>query len=489
MSSRPYGGAATSFGNDMASFSIKRRIVVAVIATQLILVVSLLFLANFQMRRNALRSFDAALRGRAMSVAALIRYSEGPHPELQFDGTSLPPPLTHGVPDLYRIEMQDGRVLASSVPSPSLPVTSQHGERAWTFDQVGTPYRALRLSNVPLLDSEEDTPKDRIDLVVTYAAGIQDMTQSLVRSFITMLLGGVTLLAISVYVSIRWIEKGLTPLVELASSANTISATNWDLKLSPSATTVLEIAPLTRALSQMIDTLHAAFQQQRDFTSNAAHELKTPVAILKSTLQSLLQERRTDENYRAGITDALSDVDRLETLLHSMLRLARADLEPGGAALPELSNADVVGTCESAIARLVPLAQGRGTTISLIVPTDTLLVRAQPEDLEIVWANLIENAIRYGPPNSEVKVTASRRNGFVSVAVEDNGPGIPASEFPRIFERFHRGDPSRSRDSGGYGLGLAIAKRFVERYGGSIGACSAAVGGTRIAVELPISKD
>jgi signal transduction histidine kinase len=314
------------------------------------------------------------------------------------------------------------------------------------------------------------------------------MTQSLLRSFLALLFGGTVLLTISVFASIRWIEKGLSPLEDLAASANSISTTNWDLKLSPSATNVVEIAPLTRALSQMIDTLHAAFQQQRDFTTNAAHELKTPVAILKSTLQSLLQEKRTKENYRAGIADALSDVDRLETLLHSMLRLARADLEAGGGMPSQLSDVDVAGTCETAIARLAPLAHGRGTKVALVVPHETLFVRAEPEDLEIVWTNLIENAIRYGPPNSEVKVLATRRNGFVSVAVEDNGPGVPASQLSKIFERFHRGDQSRARDSGGYGLGLAIAKGFVERYGGSIAASPVAPGGTRISVELPISK-
>ncbi len=470
------------------AFSIKRRIVVAVIVTELVLVVCLLFLANLQMRRNAFQSFDAALHGRAMSVAALVRYSEGPHPQLQFDKTALPRPLAQGVPDLYRIEMQDGRVLASSAPSPQLPKGSGLEERVWSFKQDGNSYRALILPDVPLLDSEEDAPKDRISLIVTYAASTQEATQSLLGSFITLLLGGIVLLAISASVSIRWIEKGLSPLVDLAAGANSISATNWDLKLSPSATNVVEIAPLTRALSQMIDTLHAAFQQQRDFTTNAAHELKTPVAILKSTLQSLLQEHRTEDNYRAGIADALSDVDRLETLLHSMLRLARADLAAGGAMPSQPSNVDVVGTCESAIARLAPLAHGRGTKVSLVASPEMLFVQAEPEDLEIVWANLIENAIRYGPPDSEVKVLATRRNGFVSVAVEDNGPGVPPSELSKIFERFHRGDQSRSRDSGGYGLGLAIAKEFVEHYGGSIAASPLGLGGTRISVELPISN-
>jgi signal transduction histidine kinase len=241
-------------------------------------------------------------------------------------------------------------------------------------------------------------------------------------------------------------------------------------------------------MSQMVETLHTAFQQQRDFTSNAAHELKTPVAILKSTLQSLLQEPRTSNVYREGITDALFDLARLEDLLHSMLRLARADQRAASTEVRDLSAIDVVGTCEAAIARLAPLAQKQGTVISLSAPSAVLPVRAEPEDLEIVWANLIENAIRYSQPNSAVKVTAARQNGFVVVAVEDRGIGIPAAELSRVFERFHRSDPSRSRQGGGYGLGLAIAKAFVESYGGSIAATPITPSGTRIGVELPISN-
>jgi len=104
-----------------------------------------------------------------------------------------------------------------------------------------------------------------------------------------------------------------------------------------------------------------------------------------------------------------------------------------------------------------------------------------------VWANLIENAIRHGPPDSEVKVIAERRNGAVAVAVLDNGDGIPSADVPRMFDRFYRGDQSRSRESGGYGLGLAIAKAVVESCGGSISATSLTPRGTRISVELPIS--
>jgi signal transduction histidine kinase len=471
----------------MGSFSIKRRIVVAVVVTELILVACLLLFASYMIRSNAIRSFDAALHGRAMSVAALVRYSETPHPELQFDNTLLPHPLTEGVPDLFSIETQDGHRLGSSTPRPSIPAVKAGDPDVWQFSFHDVPFRALRLQNVPVLDSEEDVPKSPATLNVVYAASTRDMNRSLARAFIGILSGGVVLLIISVYASVRAIKKGLRPLSELAASANSISAADWNLKVSPSAVNVAEIAPLTRAMSEMVKTLRAAFQQQRDFTSNAAHELKTPVTILKSTLQSLLQESRTSEVYRSGIADALSDLARLEALLHSMLRLARADQLVGGTEIRELSRVDVIGTCEAAIARLTPLAQNRGTTISLSAPAGVLPVRAEPEDLEIVWANLIENAIRYGQPNSEVKVTAARRDGIVLVAVEDSGTGIPATEFPKMFERFHRGDHSRSRDSGGYGLGLAIAKEFVECYGGSIAATSIAPSGTRVGVELPIS--
>ncbi len=470
----------------MGSFSMKRRIVVAVVVTELILVVCLLLFASYMIRSNAIRSFDAELHGRAMSVAALVRYSEDSHPELQFDDTLLPRPLIEGVPDLFYVATQDGRLLGSSTPPPSIP-TVKDGADVWAFSFRDVPFRALQLKNVPVLDSEEDAPVIPTTLNVVYAASTRDMNRSLTRAFIGILSGGIVLLIISLYASIRAIEKGLHPLSELAASANSISAADWNLKVSASAVEVAEIAPLTRAMSDMVKTLHAAFQQQRDFTSNAAHELKTPVAILKSTLQSLLQEPRASEVYRAGIADALSDLARLEALLHSMLRLARADQQAGGTEVRELSRVDVIGTCEAAMARLAPLAQNRGTTISLSAPAEMLPVRAEPEDLEIIWANLIENAIRYSQPNSEVKVTAAQRDGFVRVVVEDNGTGIPAPELPKMFERFHRGDHSRSRESGGYGLGLAIAKAFVECYGGSIDATSIAPSGTRIGVELPLS--
>ena len=471
----------------MRSFSIKRRIVTAVVATELVLVACLLFLSTSVMRSRAVRSFDTALHGRALGVAALVRYTEGPQPQLVFEKSQMPREVTGGSAGSFHIETQDGRVLASS-PLPGFdPSSAGLTGDAWDFWSNSVPYRAIRLRDVPVLDTEEDAPKDAVTLQIVYAASARDMKTDLDRAFLSILLGGILLLAISVYASVCAIEKGLHPLSELAESASAISTRDWSFPIPPSEAMVTEIAPLASALSGMVKTLHAAFQQQRDFTSNAAHELRTPVAILKSTLQSLVQEPRSSEVYRSGVLDALSDLARLEILLHSMLRLARADQQGDSSTIADRSRIDVVGTCEAAIARLSPLAASRGATISLNAPSEPLHVRAEPEDLEIVWANLIENAIRHGRPDSEIKVIAERHNGSVTVAVLDDGNGITPTDVPRMFDRFYRGDQSRSRESGGYGLGLAIAKAFVEGYGGSISATSLAPRGTRIGVELPIS--
>ena len=237
----------------------------------------------------------------------------------------------------------------------------------------------------------------------------------------------------------------------------------------------------------MLVTLRTAFEQQRDFIANAAHELKTPVTIVKSTLQSLVQQPRSNEMYQAGINDALSDLARLDALLHSLLRLARAEQRAIQGIQEKISTVDVIATCESAIIRLASYAHTRTIKVTLSTGEEPLFVHANPEDLEIIWTNLIENAIRHAPVLSEVKVTAGHNNGSVRIAVRDSGPGVSAEEGVHIFERFHRGDLSRSRESGGYGLGLAITKTLVEGYRGAISLAPPESSGACFIVELPMA--
>jgi len=467
----------------MRIHSIARRLIAAVVLSQLLLAAGLFFVAVYFTHRQLLAAFDTELRGRAMGIAALVHYSEDEHPVLEFQQDTLPPPFERRNADVYEVTDQTGKLVArsSGVSSLALPTALHPVYR--DFSWRGETYRALRLSRVPVLDREANTPA--IDfLTVTYASPLSPVDRTIARLQLYIAGGCVLLLCVTVPLAIWGLRRGLRALDDLAANAELISTSNWELNPSAEAMATRELLPLTQAMTSMLDGLRRAFTQQREFLANAAHELKTPVAILKSTLQSLLQRPRSEEEYRAGLEQCLEDMARLEKLLHSMLRLARAEQWAAGSLQRDLAEIDLRATCEAAIDSITPLARQRGIEIR-VSSNGPVPVRADSEDLELVWVNLLENAVCFTPPSATVRVLISsdREHGVVEIA--DSGPGIPPDELPRIFERFHRGDVSRSRDTGGYGLGLAISKAVVEAYGGSITPKSEVGVGTRMIVAIP----
>lgn len=467
----------------MARHSIARRLIAAVVISQLLLAIGLFFVAVYFTHRQLLAAFDSELQGRAMSIAALVHYSEDERPFLQFQKDMAPPDLERGHADLYEVSDQKGTLIGQSANWPHLSLPSSTEPTYTDFDWNGERYRALHLNHVPVLDREADTPANDF-LDVTYASPLLPVTRAVARLRLYIAAGCAMLLCITVPLAIWGLRRSLRPLDDLAANAALISTSNWELNPSAEAMATRELLPLTEAMTSMLEGLHRAFTQQREFLANAAHELKTPAAILKSTMQSLLQRPRTSDEYRAGLEQCLEDLARLEKLLHSMLRLARAEQWAMGSLQRDLTDIDLRATCDAAVDSLTPLARQRGVQIQ-VSSNGPIPIRADPEDLELVWSNLLENAVRFTPANSSVRVAIASdlQHGVVEIA--DSGPGIPPEELPRIFERFHRGDASRSRDTGGYGLGLSIAKAVVEAYGGSINPQSKPGEGTRMIVSIP----
>ena len=140
------------------------------------------------------------------------------------------------------------------------------------------------------------------------------------------------------------------------------------------------------------------------------------------------------------------------------------------------------------MSRIQALAEARNIQIELIAPQEVHL-QADPEDLEVIWVNLLENAVQYSPPGSKVAIhVESNGGGTACVSVQDSGSGIPEEQLPHVFQRFYRGDPSRSRATGGFGLGLAICEAMVTAYGGQIQAANRDGQGTEMRVQLPIKR-
>ncbi|MGH9679060.1 MAG: sensor histidine kinase [Candidatus Acidiferrales bacterium] len=302
-----------------------------------------------------------------------------------------------------------------------------------------------------------------------------------------ILAGCLLVLAVNVF-ALRAIRRGLEPLRDLGERANAISGPHGEFRASSSGESASELMPIARSFESLLARTRLAIRRQRDFTSDAAHEMKTSVAIVKSSLQTLRYRPRTQREYEIGIDGVLEDCARLERLLERMLRLSRIEQGAETGVRRKLGLADLNASCEASIERIGKLAEERGVALEFDASNSTTL-RADPEDLELVWTNLLENAVHYSPPGSTVKLAISNpETSAVWVSILDSGPGIPAVEMPYIFERFHRGEPSAARTDGGFGLGLAICKAVVDSCGGTIEAMNRPEGGAELRVRLPIPQ-
>jgi signal transduction histidine kinase len=440
------------------------------------------FASLYLARRALLDAFDSELAGHAAGTLACVRYTDSEPNDVLFDPSLLPRSFDSD-PDRFEIFKVDGSLLARSDQDVPRSAIGQ-GQQYVNFRANGVAYRAVALRQVPVLDAEE-TVTVPLRVTVVYAsslAPVQTHLEELAASVVACSL----LLLVAASLMASWaVRRGLDPLRALAEQASMISVRNWSFHPPENASSTRELAPLTSALDSVLVRLKDAFRQQRDFTSDAAHELKTSVAIVKSTLQSLLQRPRPENEYRAGLERMLEDCGRLEDLLQRMLRLARIE-QASENGMRYMGVTELTSTCEAAISRIGVLAQSRGVDVEL-VDSVPIHLRADPEDLELIWVNLLENAVRYSPAGSTVGVRVNRNGGdSVSVSFEDCGPGIPPEDLPYIFERFRRADRSRARSTGGFGLGLAICKAMVLAYGGTIVAVNRAAQGTEVRVALPV---
>lgn len=231
-----------------------------------------------------------------------------------------------------------------------------------------------------------------------------------------------------------------------------------------------EILPLVHAFNDLMRRLAEAFETQRRFIADAAHELRSPVAALR--LQMQLLDRAADEPARVAAAAQLRlGIDRSQRLVEQLLQLSRSQPEGEALATQEVRLDELV---QSVVAEFDPEAERRGIDLGALTDRG-LTVRSDAYQLRILLNNLVRNALRYPPAGSRVDVVATRLDGSPALQVIDNGPGIEAGQRERVFDRFHRGDGALARhsDPAGSGLGLAIVKAIADRVGATVSLHSA----------------
>lgn len=471
----------------MRKFSLKNRLVFAVIVSQLLLAVGLVLVGTSFSRHYIQRAFDVYLQGRAESIAAIVYYPDDGRPGLMFNDAKVPPASQHGHPEVFLVRSDRGN-FERHTPGfdPHVLDEIPPGVNFWNYQANGTHFRAIVLRNVAVQDTEENVALPLPRLTVIYAATTGGIEHQIMQLGLTI--GALSLLIfVPTLLLVLWnIRKALAPLGDLAIAAGGISAENWSFEPSQSARSTEELSPLIGAITTVLAGLEAAFTRQRNFLGDAAHELKTSLAILKSTVQTLEMKPHLQDDYEGGIAAISLDCERLERLLDRMLQTARAEerIAGGRARLPDF--VDLVSSCEGAIARLAQFAGARDVRVELEAGGE-IMIRAEMADLELIWLNLLENAIQYSPRGSIVRVSITLGDGVANVSVVDQGCGIDPEHISHIFERFYRADSSRARATGGFGLGLAIAKSLVTFYRGQIKAESSPGVGTCMIVTLPLN--
>jgi signal transduction histidine kinase len=410
---------------------------------------------------------DVNLQIQAEQVARHVRLERG-QPVLQ-----LPPELDrayHEAGDgyLYAVMNASGEMLIASSQKARDTFNTVPRERLKAGEPIfrlygseghGTPYFAY-IVRVPVAR----------ELLVVVAQGYihEDVyIDSLMKEFAEHI--GWTLpiiLLAALLISVWTIRGSLRPIKDLSARALMIGPETRDLRL-PTGEVAVEILPLINAINSALDRLERGFDMQRRFTANAAHELRTPLAVLTARLGEL------DDN--EVVRQLGADIARMNRLVAQLLQVSRLEAAP----LKIENEVDLNDLAETVVSYLAPLAIQQHRTIALQPAPAPVMVQTARIPLEDALRNLVENALHHTPVGSEVTVTVG---GDGTLSVRDHGPGVPPELRSQIFERFWRG---RERNGHGAGLGLAIVAETMRGLGGSVSIADANGGGAVFVLHLP----
>jgi heavy metal sensor kinase len=282
-----------------------------------------------------------------------------------------------------------------------------------------------------------------------------------------------------------WIStRALAPVDQITQTARTISAQNLSSRLVVPKTGD-ELQRLSETLNGMLGRLEAAFKKITQFTADASHELRTPVAVMRTRAELSLRKARSADEYRDVIAEVLTELEKTSGLIEQLMFLTRAD---SGAETLHFSSTNVAEVLREACHQGSALAEAKQIGFQEQISGDSMWIRGDATSLRRLFLILIDNAVKYTPANGKVEVSLQRNDGYAVAQVRDTGIGIAETDLPNVFERFYRADKARSRESGGVGLGLSIGRWITEVHAGTIEVHSSPGRGSTFQIRLPLAN-
>lgn len=463
----------------MSALSIRTRLTLWYSGLLLVILVAIGALSYSWLRRTAHQDLDVSL----LAVAGAIRDTGAPdRPESEVEALlreMLGPELYD---KFFRLLDPEGRphTFGSRPRGDALPLSAEARARAArgqsTLETIAGPgAEPIRVFTMPIVRNGRVVDIVQVGTSVRRAEALLDRY---LHTLLVLIPLGVGLAALGGAVIAR---VALRPVDEMTRTARRITAEDLSRRVERPGTGD-EMERLAETLNGMLARLEAAFTQTRRFAADAAHELRTPLAALRGGIEVALRAERTPEEYRRVLASSLEEVERLIRLAEDLLLLSRSS------AGPDVTRAPV--DLEPLLLDVFDVGARLGQAAAVSVRTDAMApatVRGDATALRRAVLNLVENAIKYTPPGGKVELALTTGDGMAVITVSDTGIGLDPADADRIFEPFVRLDAARARDTGGAGLGLAIARSIAAAHGGTLTVESRPGAGSRFVLRLPLA--
>jgi signal transduction histidine kinase len=415
-------------------------------------------------------AIDNGLHARANDLAALVAGSSGP-PDLGGGG------LLESEEGFSQVLDENGQVVASTLPPGQRPLDPSEVARA----TQGTILIGDR--EVPSVEGEARiiaSPADSASgsFVVVAGASTQDRSETLAGLAGSFLIGAPIALLLACGLGYLLAGRALVPVEAMRRRAREITLERSGERL-PLPRADDEIHQLGATLNEMLNRIEASLERERVFVADASHELRGPLAVLRTELELAGRQDRSPEELRAALSSAAEEVDRLSQLAEDLLVIARSDQ---GRLPIARQRVELETLLERVRERFVRRAREGGREI-VVDASDTDSAELDPLRIEQALGNLTENALRHG--GGDVRLSARRDNGATVFEVSDQGSGFPDGFEAQAFERFTRGDESRT--GGGAGLGLAIARAIAVAHGGEVEIADSGATATTVRITVPLT--
>jgi heavy metal sensor kinase len=377
----------------------------------------------------------------------------------------------------------DGKHIVSSKNIPELTAPPEEvvqsvaqGESRFSDDRIKiAPKRFLKLRSltIPVMEN------DKISYILQVSTPLTPVEISLNHLKFILLTLLPTGIILSGLVGTILAKIALTPVNNIIGTIHRITSENMKLRITiPDSKD--EIRNLADTFNDMLDRLENAFSSQRQLVENLAHELRTPLAILKGEIEVSLKKVRSVPEYKQVLTSSLEEVNSIVKLVEDLLFLAHAETDLSD---DEQEPMDVGSTVLEAIEDIRVLADSKSISIQFVAG-DQIVIKGDRKKLKRVFLNILDNAAKYTPPQGKVTVRAVKKNGKGEITISDTGMGISPKELPHIFKRFYRTE--KNTDTSGFGLGLSIVKAIVESFQGKIEVDSEEGKGSTFKISFPL---